>query len=86
MCDLESLHYHLREELLKLYKEADTPQPRFKLSSLQSAKLCGLANLAKLILYFEREGYVSVVNKEDNFKDWEFQIEAGILDLLFGYG
>ncbi|MCY0867550.1 MAG: hypothetical protein OWQ49_08455 [Aquificaceae bacterium] len=86
MCDFESLHYALKDELLNLYKEADTPKPRIKITSLKSGKLCGLANLAKIILYFEREGYVVVLNKDDNYTEWEIQIEPGILDLLFGYG
>lgn len=85
MCDFEALHYSLKEELLRIYKEADTPQPRVKIASLQSTKLCGLANLAKLILYFEREGYLTVVNREENYKEWEVQIEPGVLDLIFGY-
>ncbi|RMH03903.1 MAG: hypothetical protein D6699_04615 [Aquificota bacterium] len=86
MCDFEALHYALKEELLKIYKDAETPQPRVKISNLQSTKLCGLANLAKLILYFEREGYLTVVNKEENYKEWEVQIEPSVLDLVFGYG
>ncbi|MCS6958265.1 MAG: hypothetical protein RMK75_07415 [Aquificaceae bacterium] len=86
MCDFETLHYNLKDELLSLYKEADNPQPRYKIANLRSAKICGLANLAKLILYFEREGYLVIVNKEENYKEWEIQIEAGILDLLFSYG
>ncbi|MEN3029198.1 MAG: hypothetical protein ABDH29_08360 [Aquificaceae bacterium] len=86
MCDFETLHYNLKDELLTLYREADNPQPRFRITSLKSGKLCGLANLAKLVLYFEREGYLVVLNKEENYNDWEVQIEPGILDLLFGYG
>ncbi|MFN3975509.1 MAG: hypothetical protein ACK4LT_00370 [Aquificaceae bacterium] len=86
MCDFEALNYSLKDELLNLYKEADTPKPRVKITNLKSAKLCGLANLAKLILYFEREGYVVVLNKDDSHSEWEIQIEPGILDLLFGYG
>ncbi|MFN3870561.1 MAG: hypothetical protein ACK4MW_03630 [Aquificaceae bacterium] len=86
MCDFEALHYSLRDELLNLYKEAESPQPKIKIANLKSAKLCGLANLAKLILYFEREGYLVVVNKEENYKEWEIQIEPGIFDLIFGYG
>ncbi len=86
MCDFETLHYSLKEELLNLFKEADTPQPRVKITSLKSGKVCGLANLAKLILYFEREGYVVVLNKEEDYREWEIQIEAGILDLILGYG
>jgi hypothetical protein len=53
---------------------------------VKSARICGLSNLAKLILYLEREGYLTVLNKEESFKNWEIQIEAGILDLMFGYG
>lgn len=86
MCDFETLHYNLKDELLNIYKEAETPQPRMKITSLKSGKVCGLANLAKLILYFEKEGYLVVINKEDNYKDWEIQIEPSILDLMLGYG
>lgn len=86
MCDFENLHYHLKDELLRIYKEADVPQPKVKIEDLKSARICGLSNLAKLILYLEREGYLTVLNKEESFKNWEIQIEAGILDLMFGYG
>ncbi|MEJ7554036.1 MAG: hypothetical protein WKI48_04750 [Aquificaceae bacterium] len=86
MCDFETLHYNLKDELLNIYKEAETPQPKIKISSLKSGKVCGLANLAKLILYFEREGYLVVLNKDEDYREWEIQIEAGILDLMFGYG
>ncbi|MEJ5338120.1 MAG: hypothetical protein ACK42C_06275 [Aquificaceae bacterium] len=86
MCDFETLHYNLKDELLTLFKEAETPQPRLKITSLKSGKICGLANLAKLLLYFEREGYLVVLNKDENYKEWEIQIEPGILDLMFGYG
>lgn len=86
MCDFESLHYSLKDELLNLYKETDDPQPRFKITSLKSGKICGLANLAKLILYFEKEGYLVVLNKNENYMEWEIQIQPGVLDLLFGYG
>ncbi|MEZ0361196.1 MAG: hypothetical protein ABWK04_04750 [Hydrogenobacter sp.] len=86
MCDFDSLHYNLKDELLRIYKEAEVPQPKVKIEDLQSAKICGLSNLAKLILYLEREGYLTVLNKEDNFRNWEIRIEAGILDLIFGYG
>ncbi len=85
MCDFETLHYSLRDELPSLYKEAES-QPRIKIANLKSAKLCGLSNLAKLVLYFEREGYLVVINKEENYKEWEIQIEPGIFDLIFGYG
>jgi len=86
VCDFETLHYNLKDELLNIYKEAETPQPKIKISSLKSGKVCGLANLAKLILYFEREGYLVVLNKDEDYREWEIQIEAGILDLMFGYG
>ncbi|MEJ7554468.1 MAG: hypothetical protein WKI46_06390 [Aquificaceae bacterium] len=86
MCDFETLHYNLKDELLNIYKEAETPQPKIKITSLKSGKVCGLANLAKLILYFEREGYLVVLNKDEDYREWEIQIEAGILDLMFGYG
>lgn len=85
MCDFDSLLYQLKNELLNIYKEAEVPQPRIKITSLSSGRLCGLANLAKLILYLEREGYITVTNKDDSYQNWEIQIEAGILDLLFGY-
>lgn len=86
MCDFDSLYYHLKDELLRIYKEAEVPQPRIKIEDLQSAKICGLSNLAKLILYLEREGYLTILNKDESFRRWEVQIEAGILDLMFGYG
>ena len=86
MCYFETLHYNLKDELLNIYKEAETPQPKIKITSLKSGKVCGLANLAKLILYFEREGYLVVLNKDEDYREWEIQIEAGILDLMFGYG
>ncbi|MCS7262185.1 MAG: hypothetical protein N3C13_01075 [Aquificaceae bacterium] len=82
MCDFETLHYSLKDELISIYREADTPQPKLKITSLRSGKLCGLANLAKLILYFEREGYLVILNKEENYKEWEVQLEPGILDLI----
>ncbi len=85
MCDFDTLFYNLKNELLNIFKEADTPTPKVKLSQLQSARVCGLYNLAKLVLYLERDGYVSVLNKEQNYKDWEIQIEAGILDFYFGH-
>ena len=86
MCDFETLHYNLKDELLNIYKEAETPQPKIKISSLKSGKVCGIANLAKLILYLERDGYLVVLNKDEDYREWEIQIEAGILDLMFGYG
>ncbi|MCS7083932.1 MAG: hypothetical protein NZL90_02965 [Aquificaceae bacterium] len=85
MCDLESLNFALRDELLRIFKEAETPQPVVKITSLQSAKICGLANLAKVLLYFEKEGYLSILDKEEHFQNWEFRIEPAILDLIFGY-
>ncbi len=86
MCDFETLHYNLKDELLNIYKEAEMPQPTIKITSLKSGKVCGLANLAKLILYLERDGYLVVLNKDEDYREWEIQIEAGILDLMFGYG
>jgi hypothetical protein len=154
VCDFENLHYHLKDELLRIYKEAEVPQPKVKIENrellhliegrascfieasaspqallrvvptpgpliigtsisivqnknpvksfaihlhlieggdflriwVKSARICGLSNLAKLILYLEREGYLTVLNKDESFKNWEIQIEAGILDLMFGYG
>ncbi|WP_448583291.1 hypothetical protein [Thermocrinis sp.] len=84
MCDIENLYYNLKDELLRIYKEAETPFPKVKITNLQCARLCGLANLAKLILYLERDGYVQVENKEQSFQEWEVQIEASILDFMFG--
>jgi len=84
MCDLENLYYHLRDELLRIYREAETPFPKVKITNLQSARLCGLANLAKIILYLERDGYVQVENKEQAFQEWELQIESSILDFMLG--
>ncbi|MFN7064884.1 MAG: hypothetical protein ACK4OF_01855 [Aquificaceae bacterium] len=75
MCDFEALHYSLRDELLNLYKEADSPQPRFKITSLKSGKICGLANLAKLILYFERVKDCS--NSLDKYDKSCYNIPAG---------
>lgn len=85
MCDFESLHYHLKDELLRIFKEAETPVPRVKLEQLQSARICGLAHLAKVVLYLERDGYVTVINKDQPYQNWEIQIEAGILDFMLGY-
>ncbi len=85
MCDFDTLFYSLKNELLNFFKEAETPLPKVKMAQLKSGKLCGLANLAKLILYLERDGYVSVINKDQDYKDWEIQVEAGILDFYFGH-
>ncbi|MEN3034088.1 MAG: hypothetical protein ABDH18_03775 [Aquificaceae bacterium] len=85
MCDLEALNFAVRDELLKIFKEANTPQPVVKIANLQSAKICGLANLAKILLYFEKEGYLSILDREEDYKEWEFRIEPAILDLMFGY-
>lgn len=86
MCDFDNLYYNLKDELLRIYKESETPYPTVKIADLQSAKICGLPNLAKLVLYLEKEGYLVVTNKEEGFKNWEFRIEPAIFDLLFGYG
>ncbi len=85
MCDFDTLFYNLKTELLNIFKESDVPTPKVKISNLQSAKICGLANLAKLILYLERDGYVTISNKEENFKEWEVGIEPSILDFYFGH-
>ncbi len=82
-CDFESLYYNLKQELLDVFKEAEKPIPRIKLRDLKSAGLCGLVNLAKMILYFEVLGIVVVVNREDHYQEWEVDIQAQVLDVLF---
>ncbi|WP_457599833.1 hypothetical protein [Hydrogenivirga sp.] len=82
-CDFESLYYNLKQELLELFQEAESPVPRVKLRELKSARVCGLVNLAKLVLYFEVLGIVMVVNREEHYQEWEIDIQAQVLDVLF---
>jgi len=82
-CDFETLYYNLKQELLEIFREADRPVPRVKIREMKSARLCGLVNLAKIVLYFESLGIVLVVNKEDHYQNWEIDIQAQVLDVLF---
>ncbi len=82
-CDFEGLYYSLKQELLDIFKEADKPVPRVKIKDLKSARICGLVNLAKMLLYFEVLGFVVVVNKDANYQNWEIDIQAQVLDILF---
>jgi len=82
-CDFETLYYNIKQELLEIFREADRPVPRVKIREMKSARLCGLVNLAKLMLYFESLGIVLIVNKEDHYQNWEVDIQAQVLDVLF---
>ncbi|EDP76654.1 hypothetical protein [Hydrogenivirga sp. 128-5-R1-1] len=82
-CDFESLYYNLKQELLDVFREAEKPVPRVKLKDLRSARICGLANLAKMILYFEILGIVLIVNRDEHYQNWEVDIQAQVLDVLF---
>ncbi len=82
-CDFETLYYNIKQELLEIFKESENPVPRVKIREMKSARLCGLVNLAKLILYFETLGIVLVINKEDHYQNWEVDIQAQVLDILF---
>ncbi len=82
-CDFETLYYNLKQELLEIFREADRPVPRVKIREMKSARLCGLVNLAKVMLYFESLGIVLVVNKDDHYQNWEIDIQAQVLDVLF---
>ncbi len=82
-CDFESLYYNIKQELLEIFREADRPVPRIKIREMKSARLCGLVNLAKLMLYFESLGIVVIVNKDDHYQNWEVDIQAQVLDVLF---
>ncbi len=82
-CDFETLYYNVKQELLEVFRDADRPVPRMKIRELKSARLCGLVNLAKIILYFEMLGIVVVVNKDDHYQNWEIDIQAQVLDVLF---
>ena len=82
-CDFESLYYNLKQELLEVFREADKPIPRVKIRDLKSARVCGLVNLAKMILYFETLGVLVIVNRDENYQNWEVDIQAQVLDVLF---
>lgn len=82
-CDFESLYYNLKQELLEVFREADKPIPRVKIRDLKSARVCGLVNLAKMILYFETLGVLVIVNRDENYQNWEIDIQAQVLDVLF---
>ncbi len=47
MCDFEALNYNLKDELLNLYKEADTPKPRVKINKLKKRQAVRLGELGK---------------------------------------
>ncbi len=82
-CDFETLFYNLKQELLEIFKNADKPVPRVKIKELKSASICGLVNLAKVLLYLENLGIVTIVNKEYYYKEWEIDIQPQVLDVLF---
>jgi len=82
-CDFEGLYYNVKQELLDVFRESDKPVPRVKIRDLKSARLCGLVNLAKMILYFETLGIVVVVNKDEPYQNWEIDVLAQVLDVLF---
>ena len=82
-CDFESLYYNVKQELLDIFREADKPIPRVKIRELKSARVCGLVNLAKILLYFESLGILVVVNREEHYQNWEIDIQAQVLDVLF---
>lgn len=82
-CDFEGLYYNVKQELLDIFRESDKPVPRVKIKDLKSARLCGLVNLAKMILYLETLGIVVVVNREESYQNWEIDVLAQVLDVLF---
>ncbi len=82
-CDFEGLYYNVKQELLDVFRESDKPVPRVKIRDLKSARLCGLVNLAKMILYFETLGIVVIVNKDEPYQNWEIDVLAQVLDVLF---
>ncbi len=82
-CDFEGLYYNVKQELLDIFKESDRPIPRVKLKDMKSARICGLVNLAKVILYMEGMGIVTVVNREDPYQNWEVEVQAQVLDVFF---
>ncbi len=81
-CDFEALYYTLKEELISFFKDSQKPTPRVKLQELRSSKICGLADLAKMLLYFESIGIIHILNKDEHFHNWEFEILAHILDMI----
>ncbi|RLJ70145.1 hypothetical protein BCF55_0409 [Hydrogenivirga caldilitoris] len=82
-CDFETLYYNLKQELLELFRDSEKPIPRVKLRDLKSARECGLVNLAKMVLYLESLGIILIVNKDEHYQNWEVDIQAQILDVLF---
>ncbi len=82
-CDFETLFYHVKQELLEIFKNADRPIPRVRIKDLKSKDICGLVNLAKVLLYLENLGVVTVVNKEYYYQEWEIDIQPQVLDVLF---
>ncbi len=81
-CDFETLYYTLKEELIDIFKQSQKPVPRVKMHDLKSSKICGLADLAKMLLYFESIGIIHILNRDDHFHQWEFEILAHILDMI----
>ncbi|NPA41165.1 MAG: hypothetical protein GXO18_02720 [Aquificae bacterium] len=82
-CDFETLYYNVKQELLEVFRDAEKPVPRVKIKDLKSARICGLVNLAKMVLYLESLGIVMVVNKDEHYQNWEIDIQAQVLDVLF---
>ncbi len=82
-CDFESLYYTVKQELLEIFKLAERPIPRVKLKDMRASRMCGMADLAKVMLYLEGLGVVHVVNKDEHFQSWEVDILAQVLDVLF---
>ncbi len=82
-CDFEGLYYNVKQELLEIFKESDKPIPRVKLKDMKSARICGLVNLAKMILYLEGMGIVTVVNRDEPYQNWEVEVQAQVLDVFF---
>ncbi len=81
-CDFEALYYTLKEELINLFKDSQKPIPRIKIQDLKSSKICGLVDLAKMLLYFESIGIIHIINKDEHFHSWEFEILAHIVDMI----
>ncbi len=82
-CDFEGLYYNVKQELLEIFKESEKPIPRVKIKDMKSARICGLVNLAKMILYLEGMGIVTVVNKDEPYQNWEVEVQAQVLDVYF---
>ncbi len=82
-CDFETLYYNVKQELLEVFRDSDRPVPRVKIRDLKSARVCGLVNLAKMVLYFESLGIVVILNKDEHYQNWEIDIQAQVLDVLF---